>query len=351
MKKNAIVTGAAGQLGSLLCMQLNKLGWRLALVGRDETRLNALSKSLSDNSTGGEHVAFAMDLGQPGAGKEVAGQVLKQMGPVHALFHLACPKVKNENGLGLREDRELMLTVNAGSFLEIVEQLLPVMLRQQNGLIVGMLSEAITSPVVKSWPSYVIAKGALKAALSIVSEYCRGTGVKAIGLAPGALDLPDTPVPAGLVAEKQIRLPADLFLSRMMESIDGPKSLSNGFCRLISANRDEISLLADLSQVETHVPQKTITVHEPASSSKGQQHREQQATLERAFRKTFRLADDFNVRNASVHTIGLWDSLGHLRLVMEVEKALGISIDGKTAANLKSYINFEEHLGIASADK
>lgn len=59
--------------------------------------------------------------------------------------------------------------------------------------------------------------------------------------------------------------------------------------------------------------------------------------LASTFRRVFRLAADADLQGATTDSIAAWDSLGHLRLAMEIEQALGHRIPGERLVHIRSY--------------
>lgn len=59
--------------------------------------------------------------------------------------------------------------------------------------------------------------------------------------------------------------------------------------------------------------------------------------LATTFRRVFRLAPDADLQGATTDSIAAWDSLGHLRLAMEIEQALGRRIPGERLGHIRSY--------------
>lgn len=59
--------------------------------------------------------------------------------------------------------------------------------------------------------------------------------------------------------------------------------------------------------------------------------------LEKIFIKVLKLKSKRNVQNTSMQNTKQWDSLNHLRLILEVEKSFNFSFDIKKIPNLKSF--------------
>ena len=83
--KSVLVTGASSGIGRETCVQLSRLGARIALLGRDAQRLELTASALS----GSGHEVISHDLMQvetlPGLVRDVASR----MGRLHGLVHCA----------------------------------------------------------------------------------------------------------------------------------------------------------------------------------------------------------------------------------------------------------------------
>ena len=59
--------------------------------------------------------------------------------------------------------------------------------------------------------------------------------------------------------------------------------------------------------------------------------------LAKVFLKILKLKTKKNIENLSMQNTKQWDSLNHLRLILEIEKSFNISFDIKKIPNLRSF--------------
>ncbi|MEM7498402.1 MAG: HAD-IIIC family phosphatase [Pseudomonadota bacterium] len=59
--------------------------------------------------------------------------------------------------------------------------------------------------------------------------------------------------------------------------------------------------------------------------------------LDGLFRRIFRLGPDEPLEEASMESVARWDSLGHLKLAMEIERRLAIRIPGEVLGDIRTY--------------
>ena len=80
-----LVTGASSGLGRETALLLGRLGARLALVGRDEGRLEEVAGQLG----GGGHRVLPADLSDDKAADDLVTALVRDEGPLHGIFHSA----------------------------------------------------------------------------------------------------------------------------------------------------------------------------------------------------------------------------------------------------------------------
>jgi acyl carrier protein len=64
--------------------------------------------------------------------------------------------------------------------------------------------------------------------------------------------------------------------------------------------------------------------------------------LAQTFRATFGLAAGVDLKSCVVGSVPRWDSLGHLKLMMEVERALRVRLPAEALARIQSYRDLEQ---------
>jgi hypothetical protein len=64
--------------------------------------------------------------------------------------------------------------------------------------------------------------------------------------------------------------------------------------------------------------------------------------LAQTFRATFGLAPNVDLQGCAIGSVPRWDSLGHLKLMMEVERALRVRLPADALAKIQSYRDLEQ---------
>ncbi|MFE0388298.1 SDR family NAD(P)-dependent oxidoreductase [Streptomyces bungoensis] len=181
--RTALVTGASSGIGAAVARRLAaEGGWRLALSGRDVTRLEQMAEQLPAT-------AFPADLGRPGASRELAGHVLDHLGSPRLLVAGAgvgwagdftgMPRARIDEVVGV----DLLATVH------LVRDLLPHMVAAGSGRVV-LIGSLAGSVGVRGEAVYSAAKAALAAFADALRYELGDTGVGVSLVVPGVVDTP-----------------------------------------------------------------------------------------------------------------------------------------------------------------
>ena len=179
----ALVTGAAGDVGSAVVAALVAAGWTVAAHVRTAERAADLEARFPEQVRG-----FEADLTFPGAATALVDAVVAWRGCPHALVHAATPKIDPAPVLDV-SDIDLIhhLDVQVVAAANLVAALLPTMQGRQDGVIVGLLSTVIEPNRPRRWWPYTTAKFALAGLLAGLATDVEGTGVRAVGVMPAGI--------------------------------------------------------------------------------------------------------------------------------------------------------------------
>lgn len=183
--KKILITGASSGIGRQCAIDCSKMGAIVALIGRDE---NKLQETLSQMEGDG-HLACPVDLNQLEDIKPLVQEVVFKIGPLDGFIHSA----GIEKTLPVKSlkptDYEEIIRVNTLSAFEFVRYFSGSKNFNQGGSIV--LISSITSVIGRAGVSaYAASKGAIISAVkSMAIEYSK-RGVRINAISPGTVLTP-----------------------------------------------------------------------------------------------------------------------------------------------------------------
>ena len=200
--KAVLLTGAAGGLGAAMAEALAGDGHRLALVDRDEERLQALTNRLWQQYGEGVLLPLALDLTDEEACAEAVGRAAEHFGRLDMLvnnagigmstlrpdYHLRPLAALSEVSV---EDWQRFVTVHATAPFAFMRAAAPFMQERGWGRIVNVTTSLSTMLRPQFFP-YGASKAALEAMSSQFAGELGGTGITVNVLTPGGPT--DTPM-------------------------------------------------------------------------------------------------------------------------------------------------------------
>lgn len=183
----AIVTGAAGNLGSVVARQLQSAGARTLLV--DHASLEKMRERLGEPSEQQRLVAGA-DLTQGEQAKAIAAEAMDQFGRIDALFNIVggfrcCPPVTETPD----EDWRFLWEINLRTAANCCRAVVPLMQSAGYGRIVNIGARpALSGP--GGLAPYSAAKSAVHRLTESLSEEVKQSGITVNAVLPSIIDTP-----------------------------------------------------------------------------------------------------------------------------------------------------------------
>lgn len=184
----AVITGAAGALGSAVARELAKRpGVKLALV--DSPRHEARAQSLAQEVGG---AAFAADLADKATWPALTTRIENALGPIALAAFVAGGYQGGAPFWETDEDAwNAMMTGNLDTAARGMRALLPGMVSRRDGKIVVIGSRAVERPwTSKGAAAYATSKAALVALARVVAAEALPFGVTINAVLPSTLDTP-----------------------------------------------------------------------------------------------------------------------------------------------------------------
>jgi 3-oxoacyl-[acyl-carrier protein] reductase len=178
-KRTALVTGAAGSIGSAICRAFAADGVRLILVDLDQAKLEALAASLPVAA-----YPLAMDIGDPAQVAAGCRRAAQDFAPVDILVNNAGILSNNKLLATTIEEWRRVLAVNLDGAFLLSQQVLPYLKEQRWGRIINIASFAWKSGGLTSGTAYSASKAGLVGLTFTIAKETADLGITVNGIAP-----------------------------------------------------------------------------------------------------------------------------------------------------------------------
>jgi len=195
-QQTAIITGAAGGIGSGLVEGFLNAGYRVVATSQDTSRSLTASPTL---------LLVDGDISKPETAAKATNAALQHFGSIDALINTAGIFRKNAFTDYTTDDINALLSTNLLGFLYITQLAVKQMLKQQSGSVVTISAGLADHPVAGVNASVaMMTKGALNTITrNLATEYA-AQGIRFNAVAPGVVATPlHTDVAAAAQAERQ----------------------------------------------------------------------------------------------------------------------------------------------------
>lgn len=186
--KSIVVTGAAQGLGLAIAKAAVNAGATVSLLDIDQTRLAKASVELDAS----KHRAFICDIRELHAIRATVPQILEWQPRIDVLVNNAGVWTDNEIEVNDPDRRKLAFDTNAIGHIQMTNELLPILKKQQAGHIFNVIStggDALTpSGDNTAWQTYGATKWAMTGFTKALRESLVGSGIKVSGFFPGGID-------------------------------------------------------------------------------------------------------------------------------------------------------------------
>jgi 3-oxoacyl-[acyl-carrier protein] reductase len=182
--KVAVVTGGSGGIGAATCRLLAANGARVAVNGRDRTRLQAVVDAIREG--GGEAVGVDGDCTDPAAVERLRQVVERELGPAEVLAAFVGGGRARPGPVAdvPQEDWQSTLDGSLTATFLTLKSFLPGMIQRGRGAIVTMASSAARLAGLGAPAPYMAAKAGVVMLTRQVASEAGPHGVRANCLAP-----------------------------------------------------------------------------------------------------------------------------------------------------------------------
>jgi NADP-dependent 3-hydroxy acid dehydrogenase YdfG len=187
LELRALITGASSGIGRATALAFAQAGIHLALVSRNQARLEAVSEEA--RALGVQVNLYPLDLMQLTQIRPAITAIDAEFGPIDILV--------NNAGMGytggLAEipltDWQQVLDLNVTSVLQCIQGILPGMRQRQHGTIINVVSIA-GHQVFPNWGAYCVSKFGLVSLSKALAAEERTHGIRVVMVSPGAVNTP-----------------------------------------------------------------------------------------------------------------------------------------------------------------
>ena len=210
--KTALVTGAGSGIGRAIALELDRMDFRVALVGRDASKLEVTRGEMRGG--GAQAMIEVCDVADRPAVQAVVARVLAEAGAIDVLVCNAGTNVRRRSLETLSpEDWDLMIATNLTGAFNLVHAVLPSMRARGGGLVIQIASIAGKRASVLGGAGYSASKFG-QAALGIGLGREEGAhGIRSSVIYPGEVNTPildARPVPVEGERREAILQPVDV---------------------------------------------------------------------------------------------------------------------------------------------
>jgi NAD(P)-dependent dehydrogenase (short-subunit alcohol dehydrogenase family) len=222
--KLAVVTGAAGAIGSCCAKTLLESGARVAIV---DVVPDAINKAVDSLKSLGDVRGFKVDLSNP---EDIAGAVTKireEMGEIDVLVQ-AAGLLRGKPGLEISIDEwDTVLNVNSRGLFFMMQQVVSQSMKNRGGAIVNFASMAgirgMNPPMCSA--HYSASKGAVVACSMQGAVEWASYGVRVNVVAPGGVLTP---------AMANLDFPPEVIAPVPLKKLSTPEDIANAVTFLVS---------------------------------------------------------------------------------------------------------------------
>lgn len=223
----AIVTGAGSGIGLETAKLLHTAGFKLYLVGRDETKLQTVSGACAN-------AAYRKaDMSDGAAVESMVADAAQRLGRIDTLVNNAGWTLLKPIAEYTATEIENIFRVNAIGPCVAIARVLPHMLSQGGGCIVNVASMAVINPFPGLF-AYAAAKASMMLTVKSVLNESGRKGLRAFTVAPGAVE---TPLLRSMFEEHTLprrrALPPLQVAQVILDCIAGKRDAENGSTILI----------------------------------------------------------------------------------------------------------------------
>ncbi|MBU0457898.1 SDR family oxidoreductase [Patescibacteria group bacterium] len=182
--KVAVITGGNDGIGKEIALKLAAQGVKLALVARNEKKLNQTKDEIGSDST----KIYSCDINVPNKRKDIVSKIISDFGQIDILInnagiiHALRPLEEFDE-----EEIDSVITTNLISLIQITRLVLPHIKKQTEGAIINISSVAGVR-YKKGQSVYAASKWGVRGFSGVLKEDLKDTNVRVSCVCQGGVD-------------------------------------------------------------------------------------------------------------------------------------------------------------------
>jgi NADP-dependent 3-hydroxy acid dehydrogenase YdfG len=204
-RRRVLVTGGGSGIGLAAARLFLLEGARVAITGRDESKLRAAAEALR----GGDRLLFhATDVGEVGQVQELVRWLTERWGGIDVLVNNAGTNLKERTFRQLTpEGWQRLIRANLDGAFYCIHAVLPQMLERKDGVIINVCSVAGLRGSPLGGAAYVASKFGMNGLGLCLGAEEKDSGVRVSNIHPGEVDTPILEVrPQPVTAEQREKI-------------------------------------------------------------------------------------------------------------------------------------------------
>ena len=185
-RKVAVITVSGSEIGEAIAKALSDYRVSIALVGRNDNKLNVVAKQLNT-----ETKVIPTDVTQKDSVDEMLQTVKEHFGHVDIVVNSAGKSLSSKITDYDVDQWHSIIDVNIKGTLHVLQAALPYLLNQSSGHMINLASVS-GFEVTKTNAVYGATKVAIHAITQSLEKKLACTGVKVTSISPGMVDIPMT---------------------------------------------------------------------------------------------------------------------------------------------------------------
>lgn len=187
--RSALITGASSGFGRAIALTFAAAGAKVALVGRDPARLQAVVDEIA--AAGGQAILCVADIAEEAQIHQVVDQARAALGQIDLLVNNAGMNVTQRSiaDTSVEQWRQL-IDVNLTAAFIFTKLVLPEMMARNAGTIINVASRAALHPHLAGGVGYSTSKMGMDSLTQVTNEEANPHNVRACLLCPGVGNTP-----------------------------------------------------------------------------------------------------------------------------------------------------------------